>query len=209
MTGYYNDFIYTLQMLCMFRDVGIYNAATSEIDEITEDDYFELAERGIECSAPIFIRDDVPMGGDEYEIKDTDLNEEIDHYHTLYRVSSPEMKEYYRLCRLIEYRGGIQPEDNPYVKEADKHYCDCLKMIYTNLWAGFDSNRHTTELVFELCPDYETDVITLIMVIIDTLKYYPAHLGELERDLRMGKPVFLPELPEHIEITEASDETGI
>jgi hypothetical protein len=120
---------------------------------------------------------------------------ECDHFHTAYSFSSPEMREYYRLCRLYEHREGIEPKDNPYVKKADDHYISVLRRTGGQFGAGFDSEIHITALYIETCPEWQYDVMEIIRAVRKTLDYYPEHLAELQRDMARAPFVFLPELP--------------
>jgi hypothetical protein len=177
--------------------MGILDKAIAGLDELTDGDYYELAERGLENSAPIFWRDEVPMSGDDAPVEDVTEGTEVDHFHTVYHVSSPEMKKYYMLCRLLELRDSVDYTRNPYVCAADKHYSFILSGLYYGFWAGFDSEEYTTELLFEICPERCIEEVQLIWIVRDMLAYYSEHLGELEYDLRCGRYLMLAE---HTEI---------
>ena len=198
----YEYLMYTLRILKLFHDLGIYAAVTGGMNEVTEEDFYELADLGIENVAPIFRRDEVSMDEEENQMTEEALaqaeaqNQYYEgHYHTIYRFSSPEMKEYYRLCRLYEYREGLEPKDNPYVNEADGHFIKWARSVSGYLWIGYDCDFHTTELVTETCPEEGYDQIDLIMAIHRTLQFYKDNLGRLKREINRNPFIFLPALP--------------
>lgn len=201
----YDDYIYILRTLCLYRDWGIYDAVTRGIDELRDDDIYELYELGLDNAAPFARREDIPMGGDEDRITAEEMAQmeeggaiyECDHYHAAYSFSSPEMREYYRLCRLYEHREGIEPKKNPYVVNADDHYVSVLRQTNGQFGAGFDSELHTTELYIEICPEWQYDVMEIIWIVRKTLDYYVKYLPELQHEMAKTPFVFLLSLPEH------------
>lgn len=197
---HFYDLINVLHMLKRYHDIGIYDAVVREAEFISEDDYYEFAELGAEHVAPIFDFEDVPLNEMTHEslIEEECAEQDIyldAHYHRVYSFSSPEMREYYRLCRLYEYREKIEPEANPFVRRADSYYCQCLRMTNGYFGAGFDCEKHTTKLMIEVCPDEYMIQCDLIEALHDTLEYYKEHLNALRLELLKGPPVFLPALP--------------
>jgi len=198
----YDYLMYTLRALKLFQDMGIYAAVTRGMSEVDGEDFYELADLGIENVAPIYRRDDVSMDEEENQMSDEDLAQAMEadeyydpHYHTVYRFSSPEMKEYYRLCRLYEHREGLEPKNNPFVREANRHYTGCARSVSGDIWIGYDSDMHKTELVTESCPDYGFDQIDLIMAIHKTLQFYIDNLDHLKQEIGRNPFIFLPTLP--------------
>jgi MoaA/NifB/PqqE/SkfB family radical SAM enzyme len=175
----YEFLIHVLRALKLFHDIGIYSVVTSGMQSVNIDDFYELADLGIECVAPLFQREDVAMDAEETPITDEELAQAVEedqycdgHCHIVYRFSSPEMMEYYRLCRLYEHREGLEPKDNPFVKEADRHFSGWAMSVSGYLWIGFDSDIHTTQLVTESCTDQDYDRMDLITAIHKTLQFY-------------------------------------
>ncbi|MDR3278145.1 MAG: hypothetical protein LBT12_05170 [Oscillospiraceae bacterium] len=192
----FSEYITILEILKKFHELGIYGKVTRGMTELSEGDVCELVELGMDNAAPIAQRSEVPMGGDDEPVTgEEDEDAECDHYHQVFHFSSPAMKEYYRLCRLYEYREKIEPEDNPFVKEADDHYCARLRATDGQFLAGFDSDYHTTELQIETCPEWYYNSVEIIIMIHDTLAFYTENLEQLARELRRGPLVFLPALP--------------
>jgi hypothetical protein len=189
-----------LSLMKFFHDIGRYEDAFGEINEITEGDYGELIRLGMEHIAPIFDEDEIIDGEDGKPVFGSQLDDaarealEDDHWHELQTFSSPDMLEYYRLCRLYEYKYGIEPRDNKYVIAADIHYCYRLRCVSGSFVAAFDSDRHTTKLWFEFCPEDSYYNIDLIRCIHETLQFYSEHLNEIRRDLMDGPLVYLPML---------------
>ena len=191
------DFSYIVDMidlLKLYYDIGIYDAITQHVVHVSEDDFFELQLIGLEYIAPIGYRCSV----EEFKLlyrntvfADTYAYDEND----IQLASSPDMIEYYRLCRLYEHREGVEPEQNPYVVAAENYYKETLRATDSYFGAGFDDDHHTTMLYIETCPDCEYSVIEIIELIHDMLMYYTRQLPKLERDIRFGKFTFLPELP--------------
>lgn len=193
----YDFIIETLKLLRFYSDIGIYDAVVGESNIINDADYYEFELAGLDHVAPISSKHFV---GDEYEDENAPDEGEFFHsgcLHTVYYYSSPEMIEYYRLCRLYEHREGIEPDENPYVKAADAHYIAGFQMCDGYFGFGFDSERYTHNLIIELCPENEYNARDIVAFIHSTLKYYAERLSSLERDIRLGKLVWLPELPAH------------
>jgi len=145
-----------------------------------------------------FDRDQVATGDNGPVYASVMSDEEYDpddHWHDFTTYSSPEMREYYRLCRLYEHRCGISPKDNPYVTSADKHFSSCFLYIDGHFAAFFDDDKYTTKLCIEICPEEYGAGTELIYGIHETLAYYGEHLNELRRELMRGPFVFLPQLP--------------
>lgn len=198
----YRSSFYTLmdllKLVIFFHDIGIYHKVCAGMKEITEDHYYELMELGLEHIAPIFERDQIAEGEDGNTVYASEVDyEEMDesHWHELRLFSSPDMLEYYRLCRLYELQRGIKPENNPYVKSASSNYSMCLNYISGNYFAAFDSEIHTSRLWIEYCPEDYGPQIDLIYCIYDVLSFYSENLNDLRRELLKGPFVFLPGLP--------------
>ena len=185
-----------LRILKLFHSIGLYESVCNYMTELTEDDYYELIQLGMENVAPIYTVDQVGMNGDEEpSIMDEEDDDYGGHYHTLQTFSSPEMQEYYRLCRIYEYARGIEPEDNKFVKAAESNYINCLRSVSGHFSADFDDDRRTTKLIIETCPENWGPETDLIYCIHDTLEFYRENLGELRLEILKGSAVFLPQLP--------------
>jgi len=173
-----------LRFLKFLYDTGIYEKAVGNIREISEDDYFELALRGLDNAAPVFeveeLGDDVCCGG-----------------HTVYHFSSPDIPEYYRLCRLYEYKHGILPFENPYVIRADKTFTELCGNMCSDFGAGFNDDIHVREILIEICPEYPVYEEELIELVHGMMEYYKTGLTRLRAELQKGPVVWLPELPPH------------
>jgi len=193
------DFSYlvdTIDLLKLFYDIGIYDDVTRQIIDVNGDDFYELQLIGLDCVAPINYYYSVEEFRREYpnsSFADTDAYDD----NNIQLFSSPEMLEYYRLCRLYEYREGIEPENNPYVIAADKFFKDIFRYTRTYFGADFDDNRYTRMLFIETCPECEYDMVEIIELIHDMLTYYTEQLPNLATDIRLGRFTFLPELPAH------------
>ena len=215
MTRYYDYWMIleTLNLLRCFAEIGIYDAVVGDAEEISEGDYYEFELSGLENVAPIFSRLEVGSGScsggvDEDDMDDIDdIGDADDTYanlpcctgcaHPVYLLSSPEMREYYRLCRLYEHREGIEPKNNPYVKAADDYYTKEIQMCSEYCDADFDDNRHTRNLFIEMCPERSYEIREIIGLIHKMLEYYKNNVEELEREIYLGKPAWLPALPAH------------
>ena len=189
--------VYTLHILRTFYEYGIYDDIVSCIEELDENDYCELEMSALEYIAPEYERDEIPMDFDEIpmsaeDMADEDIYADCSHWHTVYRFSGPEMREYYRLCRLYEYREGIAPQENPYVSGAEAHYISLLRHTSSGFAADFDSDSTTTKLIFETCQDSSYESMELVTTVGEMMKYYKEHLPEITRDIMCGPPVFLP-----------------
>jgi hypothetical protein len=188
-----------LKTLCFFRDVGIYNAATEGIQTLEGDDFYELLERGLDAAAPIARRDEVPMGDFDTPLpegpEDEEIYEDCDHFHSVLHYSSPAMQEYFRLCRLYEYREGICPKDNPFVGFASDAYEKAIRMTSGQFGASFNDDTYTTELLIETCPEWCYDPMEIIQAVVETLKFFDENLPVLARELAKSPFLFLPELP--------------
>lgn len=178
-----------LSLLKFLYSIGQYEDICRYISEISEDDYFELTLLGLEAVAPFFDRAEIG------NCEDFEDGEDIGHFHDLYFLSSPEMKEYYRLCRIYEYKHGIEPEDNEFVKSADNHYSWCMSRTEGQFYPFFDDDIHTTALKIEICPDYYSPQPDLIYAVHETLEFYKDNLNKLRRELLQGELTFLLMLP--------------
>jgi len=182
----YFGIIRCLRFVKFLYDIGIYDEAVGDIQEIGEDDYYELAIRGLENVAPIFgveeLGEDVCCGG-----------------HVIYHFSDPDIPEYYRLCRLYEHKHGIGPSDNPYVKKADDFYNDLCAHSYSDFYAGYNDDVHIRNICIETCPERPFDEKEVIELINYLLEYYRSEVETLRAELLTGPIVWLPALPEHKE----------
>jgi len=181
---YYN-LIYCLQLLKMFHDIGIYEGAAGDIKEITGDDYYELILRGFESVAPAYemeeLGEEVCCGG-----------------HIRYHFSDPSLVEYYRLCRLYEFRQSISPEDNPYVIKADNYYVSCLENTSGAFGSDYDDERHPKEIWIETCPEREAYEHEIIELVHNVMEFYRSEVETLRAELLRRPVVWLPALPPHI-----------
>ena len=198
----YESTMYVLRALKLFHDIGIYAAVTNGMHEVAEGDFYELTELGIEHVAPVFQSEEVPMDERENQMSDEEFAQAVEqdqyydgHYHYIYRFSSLEMKEYYRLCRLYEHRERLEPKDDPFVLEADRHYTGWAQSVSGYLWMGYNNDIHPTELVAESCPENGYDQIDLILAIHETLEFYKNNLDHLRREISQDPFIFLPALP--------------
>ena len=180
----YYELMRCLRLLKFLNDIGIYEKAVGNIRTISEDDYYELALCGMEHVAPEFyaeeLGEDVCCGG-----------------HIAYHFSDPAIPEFYRLCRLFEYKHGISPERNPYAAKADDaftHYC-----MYTNSSFGvrYNDEVHVREIIIETCPEYLFEEIEVIELIYCMMEYYRSELETLQAELQSGHAIWLPALPAH------------
>ena len=179
------ELIRCLRLVKFLYDIGIYDKAVGKISEIGEDDYYELALLGLEHVAPVFdleeLGDDVCCGG-----------------HALYSFSDPAIPEYYRLCRLYEYKHGIAPEENPYVKDADNHLSGCVQYVSSDFGLYYNDDVHIRDIRIEVCPERPVDERELIELVYATLEYYRCGVETLRAELLSGPVVWLPALPERI-----------
>ena len=192
----YSTILEMLQLLKFFHGIGLYDSFC-HITALTEDDYYELVQLGLENIAPIYIESQISSGddGDVVIEEGDDCDDYGWHCHTLHMFSSPEMQEYYRLCRIYEYKHGLSPKENRFVTAAERHYCNCLNCVSGNFGGSFDDDRHTTKLYIEVCPESDWAAIDLIYCIHETLEFYSENLSGLRLELLKGEPVFLMQLP--------------
>ena len=180
----YYELMSCLRLLKFLNDIGIYEKAVGNIQTIYEEDYYELALRGLDNVAPEFgieeLGDEVCCGG-----------------HTVYHFSDPAIPEYYRLCRLHEHKHHITPRENPYMIKADKAFDDCCRYTCSDFGAGFDDDVHVREILIETCPEYPFDEREIIEVVHSMLEYYRSELERLRSELLRGPAVWLPALPAH------------
>lgn len=178
----YATLMYCLRLVKMFHDIGIYEKAAGDIQEISEDDYYELALRGLEYVAPVHsveeLGEDVCCGG-----------------HVMYHFSDPALLEYYRLCRLYEYKHAITPDENPYVKKADDYYIRCINHTDGDFGTNFDNQEHPREIWIETCPERYTCEYALIELVYGVLEFYRNEVKSLQAELMKGPMVWLPALP--------------
>jgi hypothetical protein len=192
----FSGILYLLEMLRYFHAIGIYDAVVRDTEEITANDHFEFADLGLELAAPDFRFEEVPLDDDHEPLAENETEMECcGHWHLLYRFGSPEMREYYRLCRLYEHRESIEPEENPFVQKANDYYCLCADAVDGYIWVGFDDDRYTSALLVEICPDEYYTSLELIKAVHDMIEYYKEHLCDIRLELTNGPPVFLPALP--------------
>ena len=183
-----------LRALKRYHRIGIYEEVVTDSEFLSADDQYEFVQLALEHVAPIFSTEEVSIYSDN-ERAELDVYQD-DHLHQLYRMSSPDMQAYYGLCRMYEYQQGLTPEENPFVQEADRHYCQCLSHIYAHFWAGFDDDKYTTQLVIEICPDNYTPDSEFVEALHDILAYYTEHLPDLRVAILLGPPSYPPALPE-------------
>lgn len=187
----YYELMHSLRFVKFLHDIGIYEESMKGIREISEDDYYELALRGLSSVAPVFeieeLDEDVCCGG-----------------HVVYHFSDPAIPEYYRLCRLYEHKYGIAPKENPYVKAADNYfvrqYDSCC---YSDFGAYYHDEVHVREICIEICPERPVEEWELIELVYDMLEYYRREAETLRAELLRGPVVWLPALPEHKRQTKA------
>lgn len=179
----YYFLIQCLRLVKLFHEIGI-KKTVGDIGEITEDDYLELALRGLEHVAPDYMQeelgDDVCCGG-----------------HVMHWFSDPAVPEYYRLCRLYEFKHSITPEENPYVTAADDFYVFCLNQTSGGFNSNYDDERHPRAIWIETCPERCDNEYEIIVLVHNVMEYYKATLETLRAELLRGPLVFLPALPEH------------
>jgi hypothetical protein len=160
-------------MLKFFHDIGIYEKAAGDIESITEDDYYEIFLRGIACVAPVYeqeeLGEDVCCGG-----------------HIMYHFSDPAIPEYYRLCRLYEYKHSVTPEENPYVQKADAFYSSCCDHTDGDFGAGYNDDVHIREIQIEICPERAVNEYELLLLVYDVLEYYRREAVTLKNELMRG-----------------------
>lgn len=191
----YYTLLEMLMLIKYFYDLGKYDVLCGAVESVDEEDYYELILSGLESIAPIYKHSQIATGEDGETIINADENDYGDHWHDLYTFSSPDMLEYYRLCRLYEYKHAIEPEKNKYVKSAEQSYCECLRSVSGSFYASFDSDRYTTKLWIEICPEDYGLGPDLIYCIHEALEYYTDSLSKLRCELMQGAFTFLPQLP--------------
>jgi hypothetical protein len=173
-----------LRLLKKFHEIGIYEKAAGNIREIAEDNYYELALRGLEHVAPIYgieeLGEDVCCGG-----------------HVVHSFSDPAMPEYYRLCRLYEYKHSIAPNENPFVSKADEYFIECLNQTTGDFGSDFDDPEHPKALWIETCPERRACEFGLIDLVHGLMGFYRSEVESLRLELLRGPFVYLPALPEH------------
>ncbi len=178
----YYELVFGLQILKLFHDIGIYEKAAGNIRKIGEEDYMELFLIGIEHVAQIYdieeLGEEVCCGG-----------------HTVYHFSDPALLEYYRLCRLYEYRESVTPQENPYVIAADRYFVSRLNSTEGNFGAYYNDNVHIREICLEVCPEHPIDEYEFLVLVYDTMEYYRREVVALQSELARGPMVMLPALP--------------
>jgi hypothetical protein len=190
----YGMLMYSLRMVKMFHDIGIYDKAAGNIKEIDEDDYYELVLNGLANVAQYYEAEEL---GEEHCCGG----------HVVHHFSGPVIPEYYRLCRLYEFKHSIAPEENPYVQRADDYYCWCLNNTHGDFASNFDNEGHPREIWAETCPEHNTCEYELIELVHDVLEFYRAEVQTLRAELRSGPTVWLPALPPHVEEPKQAKKT--
>ena len=174
-----------LRLLKLLHSIGVYEKAVGSIQEITEDDYYELALLGLEHVAPVFdveeLGDEVCCGG-----------------HTVYHFSDPAIPEYYRLCRLYEHKHGIEALIDPYVIKADEMFRHFCNDAVSSFGACFNDEVHIRELLIEICPEQLADEMEIIEIIYNMLGFYRIEVERLRSELLSGPMVWLPALPPYV-----------
>lgn len=197
--GFY-ELMEALHLLKFFHEIGIYEKVAAGVREIEDEDYYEFLQSGWEQIAPDFDMHYIYLteNGDwvtEDEIEQMNENDYSDYPNTVYHFSSPQMREYYRLCRLYEHRHSIGPEANPFVKKAARHIDDCVNQVHGCFGVSFDDDRYARELLIEFTPEDSYVTPDLILAIHETLEYYREHVNALRLEMLKWPPVFLPALP--------------
>jgi len=189
MSHTYAPVIYSLRLLKLFHEIGIYEYAADDIEEIGEDDCYDIAMRGLENVAPLYdieeLGEDCCCGG-----------------HVLHCFSDPAMPEYYRLCRLYEHRHSITPEENPYVAKADDRYGILLCHVGGSFASDYDDERHPRWIWIETCPEHYTSEYDMITLVHGMMEFYRTESAALQAELQKGPPVWLPALPPHTDEPE-------
>jgi|GEM_PF-3371771 len=185
--------IEVLTLLKVCHTAGIYDTMTEYISMVDGEDFYELQLLGLECVAPICRR----LTPREFflEYRNEQLDDDFYENNEIWLFGSPEMLEYYRLCRLYEYREGVESEVNPYVIKADKYYDDVLIGVSSNFGVGFDDYHYTRMLLVETCYEWNFSTMEVIGIVRDMLEFYRQNLPKLDADLKLGRITFLPELP--------------
>jgi len=174
-----------LRLLKFLHDIGIYDETVGDIKKISGDDYPELVMLGLENVAPIFNMEEL---GEEHCCGG----------HIVYHFSDPALLEYYRLCRLYEFKHSITPEENPYVIKADDFFVSCLEYTKSEFGCDYDDIKHPRGIWIETCPEryaYEQELIGLVY---DMMEFYQTEVEALRAELLKGPVVYLPALPGHI-----------
>ena len=188
-----------LWMLKTYHDAGIYDVVVRGTETITEDDYYEFSDLGLENAAPLTTRKEFIYDNESDEwiamrnLDNFDGYEE-EYPHNFYTYSSPEMREYCRLCRLYEYREGIPPEQNPYHRRAHTHAAMYMRRV-GNVWIGFTDDDSGNEMYVETSSEMGYDAAEVVNCIHHVMAYYRENLNALRLELLRGPWVFLPALP--------------
>ena len=186
-----------IELLKLYHDIGIYEAVVRTTTQITEEQWYEFVELGLEYVAPVTWEDElffVDQTQSWVTAQELDqLGLESDNYPTrLIYFTSPEMQEYTHLCRLYERREGIGPKDNPFEHRVRRHarlHCGYV----LNAWLGFADDA--IALVTEISPEDYFDPISLITNIYNMLLFYTEHLWELRVAILSGPVSFDLALP--------------
>jgi hypothetical protein len=177
--------MYSLRLLKLFHEIGIYKEAVGGIKEITDDDYYELALNGIACVSSYYeaeqLGEDVCCGG-----------------HVVHHFSDPAMVEYYRLCRLYEIKHSVTKATNPYVTKADRYYISCLEYARGNFGTDYNNEDDPKEIWIETCPESCLCEYEVVEFIHDMMEYYRNEVETLRTDLLTSPIVWLPALPPHV-----------
>lgn len=203
MHGYRPDISSLINMLHILKachQAGCYEQVVRTAETMDEGDYLELEMLALEHVAPIYDEDelfydfenDTWISGDDLP-RTEETNIDYESPHRMHYFSSPEMLEYYRLCRVYEWREGIPPESNRYVHSAEAFL---RRNFYRNntVWYGLDEGDHPGHFYTEATSDYGYDTAVLVEDLSDMLMYYKDKLPALKLELAK-KPAFLPMLP--------------
>ena len=186
-----------IELLKLYHDIGICETVLRTTAQITGEHWYEFAELGLECVAPVTWEDELfYVDQTQSWVTAQELDQlclESDNYPTrLIYFTSPEMQEYTHLCRLYERREGIRPEDNPFEHRVRRHaQLHCGYVI--NAWLGFSDD--VIALVTEISPEDYFDPVELITNIYNILMFYPDHLWELRLAILSGLVSFDLALP--------------
>ena len=198
----YNDYcqiLDVLRLLKTYHEAGIYGEIVRTSETICEDDYYEFYDLGLEHAAPIVRQDDWYYDGrtDAWrsydDIEDFDENE-WDYPNRLFWYSSPDMQEFYRLCRQYEAREGISPAENPFLAQVIRQVYRLMRTV-SQVWIGFYNEEYSAEILVEISPETGCDAAEIVDCIHKSLAYYSEHLNALRLELAKGPTVVLPALP--------------
>lgn len=180
----------TLYLAKVFFDIGIYDKVCGHIGSIDDCDYNELVLLGLEKIAPSCRHYQEFMDNDGKLVKvdqmdDAHLNQ-MDCWNDVYAYSSPEMKEYHRLCKAYSKKHSIPLQTNKYFRLAVSSVDTYRYELDNGANIRFDNLMNASELLVEWPVTDFYPRPELFMYIHNIFEFYKNNIEKLRLELASG-----------------------